>query len=307
MPAAELRPALRAHDAQRPVAAVAVALVLGAAALTWLAPMPALLLAPLLLGVPHVVGDLWVLLLRPGAQRRVWPWVVAPLLGLVLLRALAAAGLGVPAPAEVALGALAVLLGAASTRSAQRVGLALLACLPLLVFWDRVGLVLGHLHNAVAVAVLVWWGPRRLGLAVAGVCVVVAAAIFAGLADGALAPFGGLDPDSLARTLAPGVAAPWAGRWVSSFCFAQLVHYLCWVGLLPVLLRDRPGPRRPLLAALRADLGRPLVAAAVVGAVAVPLLATWDPVAVRSGYLSLVLFHGWMELSVLAAWRRAAP
>ena len=70
-----------------------------------------------------------------------------------------------------------------------------------------------------------------------------------------------------------------------------------------MLLRDRPGHRRPFLTALRADLGRPLLAAATVGALALPLAATWDPVHVRAGYLSIVLFHGWMELSVVAAWR----
>ena len=57
-------------------------------------------------------------------------------------------------------------------------------------------------------------------------------------------------------------------------------------------------PRRLLLALL----ALPLVAAAVVGAFVLPAWGMVDPVEARSGYLYLVLFHGWLELGVLAAW-----
>ncbi len=154
-------------------------------ALTGLAPGPALLVAPLLFGVPHVLGDLWVLLLRPGAPR--------------------AARRGHP-------------------RRPPRGGVDPLA--------------LAHLHNAVAVMLVFASGPRAVGLALAALSGAGPVAILGGALDGRLTAFAGLERTALAHAL------PFAG--------------------------------------------------------------VWDPVRVRAGYLSIVLFHGWLELSVLAAWRPGA-
>lgn len=294
MPAADTRPAT--------LPVVAVALTLVAAAVTAWAPMPALLLAPLLFGVPHVLGDLWVLLLRPGAPRRVAAWIAGPILALLALRSAAALGVTYPPWVEVIVGTAGVLLGAASTRSPARIALALAVCSPAWLFLGQTPLVLGHLHNAVALVLVLAWGPRGVGLGLALITAIVFALTFAGVFDGALGPFGGLTPAGLAASLAPGVAQPWADRWVTSFAFAQLLHYLCWVWLLPAAHKDSRGRSRGFFEALRADLGLPLLAAGALGAVLLPLLGFWDPVQARAGYLSLVLFHGWLELAVLAAW-----
>ena len=226
------------------------------------------------------------------------------MVALLGLRLLSAVGVGYPPWLEILVGTAGVLLGAASTRSATRIGIAAVACAPAWVFASQAALLLGHVHNAVAVGLLILWGPRRFGIGVAVFSAAVYAALLGGAADGALTPFAGLAPTALAKALAPGIADPWAARLVTAFCFAQLVHYLCWIGLLPVLLRDTPGNPRPLSTALRADLGLPLLLLGVLGSIALPIAAAWDPARVRSTYLSIVVFHGWMELAVLAAWRR---
>lgn len=289
-----------------PANALALALVgtLAALSLTMIHPSGALLVGPLVLGVPHLLGDLWVLLRRPAASRDLARFVAAPLLGLVALRGAGLAGFTYPAWVEVVLGTGAVLLGAASTRSATRVFLVALACTPAWLAADHVALVLGHLHNAVAVALLVAWGPRAVGLAVLGATAAGLAAIGGGLLDGRLVDFGPLHPAELVAALAPDVAAPWGERLVLSYAFAQLVHYLAWVALLPACLRDAGATaRRPYLAALRADLGGPLVGAGLLASVGLPLAGMFDPAGVRTGYLSLVLFHGWLELAAVAAFR----
>lgn len=297
----------RAAASAAPPLGVVVALVLVCLGLTVRAPTAAMLLAPLLLGVPHVLGDLWVLFFRPGGIHRVGAWIGPPLLALIALRAGMALGLDYPSALEPLVGTAAVLLGAASTRSPRRIGAAALLCLPVWAAPAAAALLLGHLHNAVAVGLLLLWGPRRLGLTMALLSLGGLGLIAAGVADAALRPFAGLDPASLVASLAPGLPHPWADRLVLAFCFGQLVHYLCWTALLPACLRDAGGPRRPLLRALRQDLGAPLLLLGGLGALALPLAGLGDPVLIRSGYLSVVLFHGWMELAALAAFRPTPP
>jgi hypothetical protein len=256
--------------------------------LTLAAPMPVLLWAPLVFGIPHLLGDLWVLGWSAGAPNGALRWVAGPLALMMVLRALAAAGWGAPANADVLAGTAAVLLGAASTRSVARLGAAAALCVPLWVFAAYVPLVLAHLHNVLAVGLVCLWGPRRLGLGLALASALGVAVILGGAADGALAPFGGLEPGSLAATLAPGLSAVWAERSVTAFCFAQLVHYLCWVWLLPTVSGASAGG-----------------GALVLGALLLPAVAlAADPAQVRAGYLGFVVFHGWFELAMLAAWRR---
>jgi hypothetical protein len=124
-------------------------------------------------------------------------------------------------------------------------------------------------------------------------------------AGGFGAPTRGLDLGSMADTLAPGLAAAAAVRVVLLFAFAQALHYAVWLVLLPAAARTGTGPR-PFLAGLRADLGTAGIVIAVLASLAVPLAGLVDAAGARAVYLSLVLFHGWLEVAVIARWATGA-
>lgn len=271
-----------------------IGLIIAAAAALG-APLWLMLLAPLIFGVPHVFGDIWVLFLRPSAPRGLVFWLAPGLVALVGLRVATALGHAAGSFWEQLAGVLVLAGGALFGRSLGRaVGVALLA-IPALIWPSQAALWLGHAHNVVAVGFLVWLVPLRHSLPVAAFFVLGMGAILSGMMDGRV-PWdeaAGLGLPGLAKTLAPGLSEPWGSRLVLSFAFGQAVHYLCWVGLLPTstgVFSPASWPTTTWL--LRLSL---------LGTIGLCAAAAADPLAVRSGYLSLVLFHGWMELGALAA------
>jgi hypothetical protein len=297
------------------VALLAAVHVLGAFALTAWGPLWLLLLAPLAFGVPHVVADLRFLVLRPmaGLSGRAWLWVGIALGAMTVGRGAALAGMGHSARLELALG-FGVLLGVALASPGPRwrrgialVGMALLAAVAL-ASPRHAALALGHGHNLVALAflVLVTRGkPGGLGvLVVVALALVGGAAILGGLLDAEAAPglageAAGYGLAHATAALAPGAPGPWGTRLVLAFAFLQALHYSVWVHLLPSALADGRSLRAELEAAC-GEAGLPLLAMAVAAGLVLPTLGFVDPVAARAGYLSLVAFHGWLELAVLA-------
>ncbi len=279
----------------------AILLILAAFALTWLSPVGLLLIAPIVLGVPHVVSDFRYLVFRPlkrradGVPALTWVALLLPLAAFVALRV--AVYLGAPAHQrlEVMLGCSAAVTAVVLTPRASlpRQGLALLALggLALAAFrWPwQVLLVFGHLHNLAAFGLwFVWAGaPRRAAL----VYVACFVALMLGLPVLSTASLGGLDMHSLAGGLAPGLGDTFATRVVIAYAFAQMVHYVVWIDLVPATQRGT---------GLRADLGTLGVAAAVVGTLALMGWGLRDPFTARVTYLSLALFHGWLEVAVIA-------
>lgn len=258
------------------------------------APVAVMLWTPLLLGVPHVAADLRWLVVQPawGAAPRRWLWATVVALGAC--RAAALWGGGPPVGVELGVGlacALAALVSGGG-RWAALFGWGLCAAAA----WATpAGFVLavGHLHNAVALLLWGLLGDRTAGRVAVGAALATAA-IFAGALDGVgWAPVGGLTLDGLSATLAPGVPQPWATRVVASFALLQLLHYVAWLVWIPGAVGAR--------GTWREALGGPAVVAVAVAAVGVPL-AAWvgSPALLRAGYLSLVLFHGWIELVTLA-------
>ena len=259
------------------------------------APLWLMLLAPLIFGVPHVIGDVWVLFLRPSASRGLIFWLAPGLLALVGLRVALALGHSAGSFWEQLAGVVVLVGGVLHGRSFLRgAGVALLA-VPALIWPSQAALWLGHAHNGVAVGILLWLLPLRQGLPVALFFVVGMGVILGGALDGQV-PWdsaAGLGLSGLAKSLAPGLSEPWSSRLVLSFAFSQAVHYLCWVGLLPAstgFFERQSWPKAQWLVRL-----------ALLGTLGLCAAAAADPLAVRSGYLSLVLFHGWMELGALAA------
>lgn len=266
-------------------------------AATLLAPLWLLLLAPLLLGVPHVLGDIRVLLCeRLRSRPRLVVGLLVPLLAMTLLRAATWAGANAWPRLEIGLGVLAVAIGGcvgAARRRLLVLPVVALAGTAAVAFPAVTALVVAHGHNLVAMAMfVVWWPDRRAALSAAVAYVAAAAAI--ALGDGPVlvaSELAGLRWSSLATSLAPGAGPELADRVVLGFGFAQAVHYAIWVWLLP---RQNARPAA-------VELGRAGVGVAIALAVLVPVAGCCAPAAARDVYLSMAVAHGWLELAVAAA------
>jgi hypothetical protein len=269
--------------------------------LTAVAPIALLAIGPLVLGVPHLLSDVRYLVARPGLHRRpgFWTWIAAPLLATLVYPGAATAMAAVAGAAVLARGnvfrrglvhALAALLAIASIASGH-----------------AADVVLAHAHNLVAIGLWVTWrrerlGPRWIPLIAFGAlsCWLLCGALDAGPWSGADGY--GLTRAELLRTLAPPAWKAAGDRFVLFFAFAQSVHYVIWLRLLPEDARPRPGIRSFAASAraLASDVGRmlPLAAIAVTGLLLVG--AGVAPRIARGMYLDLACFHGPLELACIA-------
>lgn len=294
-----------AADLELRVAVYGVIAVVGALALTCTVPLWMLALGPVLLGVPHLLADVRYLVVRPGLHRN----KLLVVLGFGPLLAVAAGG-GLRAGLAAVAGTL---LAVRTTARRRVVGLALTAA-AMVVAW-RVGwvadVVFAHLHNLVAVALWWAWRPRegRSHWVVLAALIAGSALILGGLPVPLLEHTGGLwtpaanvGPAEMYAALAPGLPGALATRIVLLFAFAQSMHYVTWLRLVPEEDRGRPTPRTFVATwrALRADMGLPLLVGAAAVALAVALWAVVDLSAARTGYLRMALFHGHLELVALA-------
>jgi hypothetical protein len=228
--------------AQR-VAAIGVVSILFALLGTAVAPMWMLALGPIVLGVPHLLADLRYCVVRPAWHRQpaMWIGVGVPLL-LVAVTGQTAVGFA----------AVAGACAASSGPRARRVmvmALAIGSAVACVWAGPRASLVLVHLHNLVAV--LLWWrwrdGPARLRLLpvaafVAGSLLIACGGLDLGLGLLAAGPLAG-DLHRHMHSLAPGLDGVLGLRVVLLFCFAQSVHYVIWLRLVPEDDRARPTPR----------------------------------------------------------------
>jgi hypothetical protein len=248
-----------------------------------------------------------------------------PFGAMTALRGAAMLGFGVFTEVELGLGAAAIAVAALWGRGRPFIqGAIVLATaallVPALLSPGQAALLLGHAHNLVAIALwTAFMGARAARWIVPAVVAACCALILGGaldpivLATGALEPAAGLDLDSMIRTLAPDLPAPWDLRLVLAFALLQAVHYSLWIWCIPATPAFAPGeaPEGPSAAWRRwwTDLGPPLALGVVVAAIALPVAGLFAPAAVRAGYLSIVLFHGWLELAIAAHFlvlRRAA-
>lgn len=273
-------------------AAIAIVLCLAA---TLGAPMWVLLWAPLLLGVPHVVGDVRYLVVRPLGQlpRLMLVLAGAPLVAFVALRTSTLFGATARPRLEVLLGCGAVLAaiattgGRASVKALLAAGALALALLATAYPWQVV-LAFGHAHNVFAFVLWAAWARASWRVAALYVACLALALWVPPLFPGAAQ---GLGLTGAKATLAAGLPAGLATGVVVSYVFAQLVHYVVWVGLMPAALG---GPT------LEKELGWLGVGAAVAGSIALTAWGGIDPLKARTFYLTVALFHGWLELAVVA-------
>lgn len=255
---------------------------------------------PIVLGVPHIVSDLRYLVAKPGLHRRgLGALVVGALVAACALSGMLAPGIcAVIAAALVARGPLI-----------RKIPAVMLAALWLLFTLDNRGLselIFAHAHNLVAIAL--FWGWRERSSALHRVPLAYfafAVAMFAfGFFDHAALrlPVFGNSMSTMVHDLGGGLSGPWALRLVLIYAFAQSVHYGVWLRLVPEEDRERPGPRSftSSYRALVRDVGRPLIALAVISLVALVVWATHDLATARWSYLRVAIFHGPLELVAAA-------
>lgn len=280
--------------------------VLTALVLALAAPAHTYAIAPLVLGVPHVLADVRYLVVKPGLHRRAWLAVLAGI-PLVVSATTWQPAVGLSASVVVALLARGPLARRLAVASVAAVVVASAAV------WPRdAALAMVHLHNVVgAVFLLVVFTRRRWLEAVPVLAfLLVAGALVLGVFDDALLrPFAlrapeGADPVATTVAVIAPLADPLLGlRVVALFVFAQGVHYVAWLRLVPELARGRRGLRSfsSSARAIVADLGPWVLGASALACLVLgAVVFTRSLGDARSVYLTMAAFHGPLELAVLA-------
>lgn len=295
--------------------------MLVAAALVVIAPVWLLLLGPIVLGVPHVASDIRYLLINPPLPlgRRGLVLLLGPLMAMTGLRIAAALGAPYFAEVEVFLGAAAMLGGVAlapatMAKKALAVGVIVaIAVLAMSLAHDAL-LVVAHLHNLVAFGLWLWLfrsETSKRAIALLAVAYVAVIAVFmAGTFDAALvghalsSDIGHFGMVEMADTLAPGFDAEVGLRLVAVYAFAQAVHYVVWLRLIPQRLDARTAPPtiKRSVQRLRFDFGRIGFALILFFTLLTPLATlAFDASDVRTLYLLAAIAHGWIELAIISA------
>lgn len=261
------------------------------------APLWLLALGPILLGVPHVVGDVRYLWTQPGyhKNKRVW-LLVGP--ALLVGAVTADVGWGLAA-ALLALWALP-----ASTQRRMAGAVVLVPLLVLSFVWrSEARLLFAHLHNLIALALWCIYRPRtrRFHWGVLAGVGAISLLILLGAADGASLSSSpdGRTMNFYGASLAPFASPVWAWRLVVVFAFAQSVHYAVWLRLMPEEARERPSPRpfRASYRQLKHEWGGLPLLGVLVTALVLAGWATFDLAGARDGYLRFAVFHGHLELA----------
>ncbi len=274
-------------------------------ALTFTIAIPLWMLAigPIVLGVPHVLGDVRYLIVRRGYHRRLWLVVLclAPLI----------AAWSEQHVTWVILACVAAAFASRATPTRRFIGVLVLASIAALTahfgYWSDV--VFAHAHNVIGVLLWLLWAPRKgivwflPVLAYVGVWafVLLGGLDFMAARESLDVAWPGLSYGTHAWTLAPSLAEPWALRLVLVFAFAQSIHYWVWLRLVPEEDRGRSTTRsfRASWRALYRDLGPWILLAAAGSAIVVAVWACTDVAHARAGYLRMAIFHGQIELVAL--------
>ena len=301
------------------VPALLTAHAAAAFAVALLAPSLSLVLAPLVLGVPHVAADVRHLVIRrrlPRAAVIALAVSAAALLSLRLLAETHAVSEAWAIRSEHALASVCVLAGAfvgaraggwrwtawGALAAALVVGVLALAVPREL----RIGLVQGHNLVAVAIWLLLFRRGARRALVPVAVIVLGAGLLASGallgvtLRHGVLSVFG-LHLGAAADLIAPGAGDARGLALTTMFAFLQAVHYAVWLIAIP---QDDGRPRgRPSLPmtcrALVRDLSPVGLGVTMALMVAVAASGLVAPLRTRAIFLSLVTFHAWLELALL--------
>ena len=311
----------------RRVAAQAACGVLFTFLLVMFAPAVMLAVGPVVFGVPHVASDVRYLVLRRGVSR---PAITLTLVFAGLVTAVRGLGLVVPHGlpwAAIEMGLLcawvaaAALAGAsASGRRELRVPVVLLALGAAFLVVPRAlgtGVVLAHAHNVVAIAV--WLFVFRRNVRAATVPLLFAAVAVLVLLSGATLPVSmphgtalGVSLAESASWMAPGFSVRAGAAIVLSFAFLQSMHYAVWLGWIPqedVRAEGTLSFKMSLRSMMR-DFGSRGLGVCAALTLIVVAGACFALTRTRELYLSFAVFHGYLEIAMLAYFlcaHRASP
>jgi hypothetical protein len=314
-------PTLRAllYRRDRRIALQATLGVVLAFAMTTIAPVATMAVSPIVFGVPHLASDVRYLVLRQQLPR--W-WVRALVAGCAALFALRLTGLLELASLqrlqslEMASATLwiagAAVAGAFVSGAWRRLAFVLPALAVIGALATRHAgvamLVFAHLHNVVAIGLWLFLFRRHLRCVIVplGALALALIALLSGATMPLTAKLGGgaafgLDLGQISTWFTPDVAAHVAVGLTLSYIFLQSIHYAVWMGWIPQ--EQLPGQStmswRASLRSLANDLGERgfwivvALVALVLGGSLVDLHGT------RKLYLSLAVFHGYLELAML--------
>jgi hypothetical protein len=169
-------------------------------------------------------------------------------------------------------------------------------------------LVMAHLHNVVAIGLWVYLFRRRLW--VAAIPLVLIALAVALLVSGATAPLTahlgggaafGLGLDEVSSWIAPGLSMNVAIGVTLSYIFLQAIHYSVWLGWIPQeeLRGQSTMSWRASLRSLVGDFGVTGFWIVIALTLLVVCASFADLHGTRNMYLSLAVFHGYLELAML--------
>jgi len=281
------------------------------------APVLLFIVGPLALGVPHVASDLRYLVVRQDL-RRWWRFSLGAASALLILvsafqhlQVVQSEGLA-ESVIVFAWGLLAIVAGLqknAAWLRALGAGVALvLAAGSAYLFPAAFRLTLLHGHNLLAL--LVW--PWVFGVRGRSVLLTLVFAVFAAgfLASGVLyqttlthTAWGlfRLHPLQVADWLAPGLRADYALGLTSAFAFLQVAHYAVWLSVVPQtqVRGEATLTFRMSFRSLVTDFGLPSLLSILVCWLLVVALAWAAPVLTSRTYVSLAMFHAYLELVLL--------
>jgi hypothetical protein len=307
----------------RRVAAQAACGVLVTFLLVMFAPAVMLAVGPIVFGVPHVASDVRYLVLRRGVSR---PAIVLTLVFAALVTAVRGLGLLLPGAlpwAGVEMTLLCAWVGSAAIAGARVSGRSGLTFPVLLVAGGATlfmaehaigtSIVLAHAHNVIAIAVWLFVFRRSVRAATVPMILVGLAVIV--LLSGATLPVSmprsnalGFSVADAASWMAPGFSARAGIAIVLSFAFLQSMHYAVWLGWIPqedVRAEGTLSFKMSLRSMLRDFGGRGL--GVVLGlTLVVALGACFALTRTRDLYLSFAVFHGYLEIAMLAYFMCAA-
>jgi hypothetical protein len=307
----------------RRVAAQAACGVLFTFLLVMFAPAMMLAVGPIVFGVPHVASDVRYLVLRRGVSR---PAIALTLTFAALVTAVRGLGLLVPdalpwAGVEMALlcawvGSAALAGASSSKRSELIIPVVLLTLGAALFVVPRAigtGLVLAHAHNVIAIAV--WLFVFRRNVRAATVPLLLAGLAVIVLLSGVTLPVSmahghalGLSLAESASWMAPGFSARAGVAIVLSFAFLQSMHYAVWLGWIPQEDVRAEGTLsfKMSLRSMTRDFGSRGLGVVAALTVLVVLGACFALTRTLGLYLSFAVFHGYLEIAMLAYFLCAA-
>ena len=259
-----------------------------------------LALGPILLGIPHLLGDIRFLVVRENLHKDslFWLLVVTPLSLFLLLQS----------PAYGAGSILGATFLSKKSTVRHAVGLVAMALILLALYNSRAFLyAVLHLHNVIAVAI--WWGWNKKRQWWEGITLIVCCLFSMVILFGPIDAFAIhnshpdlLDPEYFQRTLAPFAAEHLQFRLVMLYAFLQSFHYLIWIKLIPEESSKQPSPQsfKKSLRELHCDLGSYFLLLTGLCMLGLGAWAAFDIESARSNYLWLISFHGFLELAVCA-------